>query len=90
MAYQSKYTGLQIDDILDSVEYKQDQIEDLEQIRAGAKGATALQSYTEKYTGTCYWIKIKNSSGVIDLGTITTDISGKVDKVADALRTSHA
>lgn len=87
MAYQSKYTGLQIDDILDSVEWKQDQIEDLEQIRAGAaKGATALQSYTEKYTGTVTGIKIngtvKSGSGVIDLGTITTDISGKVDKVA--------
>ena len=87
MAYQSKYTGLQIDDILDSVEYKQDQIEDLESIRAGAaKGATALQSYTEKYTGTVTGIKIngtvKSGSGVIDLGTITTDISGKVDKVA--------
>lgn len=87
MAYQSKYTGLQIDDILDSVESKQDQIEDLESIRAGAqKGATALQSYTEKYTGTVTGIKIngtvKSGSGVIDLGTITTDISGKVDKVA--------
>lgn len=77
MAYQSKYTGLQIDDILDSVEYKQDQIEDLASIRAGAaKGATALQSYTEKYTGTVTGIKIngtvKSGSGVIDLGTITT------------------
>lgn len=87
MAYQSKYTGLQIDDILDSVEWKQDQIEDLASIRAGAqKGATALQSYTEKYTGTVTGIKIngtvKSGSGVIDLGTITTDISGKVDKVA--------
>lgn len=77
MAYQSKYTGLQIDDILDSVEYKQNQIEDLASIRAGAqKGATALQSYTEKYTGTVTGIKIngtvKSGSGVIDLGTITT------------------
>lgn len=87
MAYQSKYTGLQIDDILDSVEWKEGKIEDLEQIRAGAqKGATALQSYTEKYTGTVTGIKIngetKSGSGVIDLGTISTDISGKVDKVA--------
>ena len=87
MAYQSKYTGLQIDDILDSVEWKEGKIEDLEQIRAGAqKGATALQSYTEKYTGTITGIKIngetKSGSGVIDLGTISTDISGKVDKVA--------
>lgn len=87
MAYQSKYTGLQIDDILDSVEWKQGKIEDLASIRAGAqKGATALQSYTEKYTGTVTGIKIngvvKSGSGVIDLGTISTDISGKVDKVA--------
>ena len=76
MAYQSKYTGLQIDDILDSVEWKQSKIEDLASIRAGAqKGATALQSYTEKYTGTVTGIKIngvvKSGSGVIDLGTIT-------------------
>ena len=75
MAYQSKYTGLQIDDILDSVEWKQGKIEDLASIRAGAqKGATALQSYTEKYTGTVTGIKIngvvKSGSGVIDLGTI--------------------
>ena len=75
MAYQSKYTGLQIDDILDSVEWKQDEIEDLSSIRAGAqKGATALQSYTEKYTGTVTGIKIngvvKSGNGVIDLGTI--------------------
>ena len=77
MAYQSKYTGLQIDDILDSVEWKQGKIEDLASIRAGAqKGATALQSYTEKYTGTVTGIKIngvvKSGSGVIDLGTIST------------------
>ena len=53
MAYQSKYTGLQIDDILDSVEWKQGKIEDLASIRAGAaKGATALQSYIEQYKGT--------------------------------------
>lgn len=87
MAYQSKYTGLQIDDLLDSVGGKQNEIEDLDSIRAGAaKGATALQSYTEKYTGTVTGIKIngvvKSGSGVIDLGTISTDISGKVDKVA--------
>lgn len=74
MAYKSKYTGLQIDDILDSVGGKQNEIEDLASIRAGAqKGTTALQSYTEKYTGTVTGIKIngetKTGSGVIDLGT---------------------
>lgn len=90
MAYQSKYTGLQIDDILDSVEWKQGKIEDLASIRAGAqKGATALQSYTEKYTGTVTGIKIngetKSGSGIIDLGTISTDISGKQDKLVDGV-----
>lgn len=90
MAYQSKYTGLQIDDILDSVEWKQGKIEDLASIRAGAqKGATALQSYTEKYTGTVTGVKIngvvKSGSGVIDLGTISTDISGKQDKLVDGV-----
>lgn len=78
MAYKSKYTGLQIDDILDSVGSKQTQIEDLESIRAGAqKGATALQSYTEKYNGTVTGVKINGSTknpsnGVVDLGTVIT------------------
>ncbi len=88
MSYKSKYTGSQIDDILDSVEGKQNEIEDLASIRSGAaKGATALQSYTEKYTGTITGITMngasKGTSGVVDLGTVITahqDISGKADK----------
>jgi hypothetical protein len=68
---------------------KQDKITDLETIRSGAaKGATALQSYTEKYTGTITGIKMngasKGTSGVVDLGTVITshqDISGKQDKL---------
>jgi hypothetical protein len=67
---------------------KQDEITDLATIRSGAaKGATALQSYTEKYTGTITGIKMngtsKGTSGVVDLGTVITshqDISGKADK----------
>ena len=69
---------------------KQDTITDLEVIRQGAaKGATALQSYTEQYKGTVTGVKVngttKNpSSGVVDLGTVITshqDISGKQDKL---------
>jgi hypothetical protein len=68
---------------------KQDKITDLDTIRSGAaKGATALQSYTEKYTGTITGIKMngasKGTSGVVDLGTVITahqDISGKQDKL---------
>ena len=69
---------------------KQDAISDLDTIRAGAaKGATALQSYTEQYKGTVTSVKIngtnKNpSNGVVDLGTVITshqDISGKQDKL---------
>lgn len=67
---------------------KQDKITDLETIRSGAaKGATALQSYTEKYTGTITGITMngtsKGTSGVVNLGTVITshqDISGKADK----------
>jgi hypothetical protein len=67
---------------------KQDKITDLDTIRSGAaKGATALQSYTEKYTGTITGITMngasKGTSGVVDLGTVITahqDISGKADK----------
>lgn len=73
---------------------KQDKISDLETIRQGAaKGATALQSYTEKYTGTYS----KPSGGIpksdlasavqTSLGKADTalqehqDISGKQDKI---------
>ena len=105
--FNSKYTGVEVEDILDSVKdkasqedfnlaieriddlasEKQDEITDLDTIRAGAaKGATALQSYTEKYTGTITGIKMngasKGTSGVVDLGTVITahqDISGKAD-----------
>lgn len=88
MSYNSKYKSSEIEEILDSVEGKQDAITDLDTIRSGAaKGATALQSYTEKYTGTITGIKMngasKGTSGVVDLGTVITahqDISGKADK----------
>lgn len=77
-----------ISSIEQQIASKQDKINDLETIRSGAaKGATALQSYTEKYTGTITGIKMngasKGTSGVVDLGTVITshqDISGKADK----------
>ena len=71
------------------VNAKQDKIDDLATIRSGAaKGATALQSYTEKYTGTVTGVKIngttKNpSNGVVDLGDVITahqDISNLATK----------
>lgn len=44
MSYNSKYTGKQVEEILDSVGGKQDAIADLDGIRDGAsKGATAVQ-----------------------------------------------
>ena len=53
------------------------------------KADTALQSYTEQYTGTITGITMNNvskgTSGVVDLGTVITshqDISGKVDKTS--------
>lgn len=81
-----------LDSIIASIEQqiadKQDKITDLDTIRSGAaKGATALQSYTEKYTGTITGITMngesKGTSGVVNLGTVITshqDISGKADK----------
>lgn len=76
---------------------KQDKITDLETIRSGAaKGATALQSYTEKYTGTITGIKMngasKGTSGVVDLGTVITahqDISGKADDTSVVHKTGN-
>jgi hypothetical protein len=79
-----------VDVLNQSISNKQDAITDLETIRQGAaKGATALQSYTEQYKGTVTGVKIngttKNpSSGVVDLGTVITahqDISGKQDNL---------
>lgn len=64
-----------------AIESKQDKINDIEDIRTGAAlGATALQSYTEKYKGTVTGVKIngttKNpSSGVVDLGYINKQLS---------------
>ena len=87
MAYNSKYTGAQVEAKLDAVDGKQDKISDLDTIRSGAAlGATALQ--TETYKGTVTGVKINGStkspaSGVVDLGTVITshqDISGKADK----------
>ena len=63
------------------VSQKQDVISDLETIRQGAaKGATALQSYTEQYTGTVTGVKINGttnnpSNGVVDLGYIHKQLS---------------
>lgn len=63
---------------------KQDTIADLETIREGAaKGATALQSYTEQYKGTVTGIKVNGSThnpsnGVVDLGTISADESLRI------------
>ena len=70
-----------VDVLNQSISSKQDTITDLETIRQGAaKGATALQSYTEQYKGTVTGVKIngatKNpSSGVVDLGYINKQLS---------------
>lgn len=88
MSYKSKYTGLQIDDLLDSVGGKQNEIEDLDSIRAGAaKGATALQSYTEKYTGTITGVSANGTSiatsGVVNIPAASTSAYG-VTKLSSA------
>lgn len=53
MSYNSKYKSSEIEEILDSVEDKQNKITDLDTIRSGAaKGATALQSVPSGYATT--------------------------------------
>lgn len=50
MSYNSKYTGAEVEALLDAANGKQDKITDLDTIRAGAaKGATALQSIPSEY-----------------------------------------
>ncbi|MBR4856013.1 MAG: hypothetical protein IKU94_05245 [Bacteroidaceae bacterium] len=70
MSYNSKYTGAEVEALLDSANGKQDKIEDLDTIRAGAAaGATALQE--EQYKGTV--------TGVTFYGKVyTPDSDGKV------------
>ena len=44
MAYNSKYTGAEVENLLGKIDNKQDTISDLDEIRSGAsKGATAVQ-----------------------------------------------
>lgn len=65
-------------ELSDGLNKKQDIIEDLESIRENAsKGATALQSYTEKYTGTYS----KPSTGIpkTDLASTVQTSLGKAD-----------
>ena len=65
----------------DELTQKQDTINDLETIRQGAaKGATALQSYTEQYKGTVTGVNINGttnnpSSGIVDLGYINKQLT---------------
>ena len=79
-----------------ALEGKQDIITDIDTIRAGAsKGATALQSYTEKYTGTYskptggipktdLASAVQTSLGKADTALQThQDISGKQDVITD-------
>ena len=50
MSYNSKYTGAEVESLLDAANGKQDKIEDLDAIRSGAAaGATALQSVPAEY-----------------------------------------
>lgn len=73
--YNSKYTGAEVEEILDSVQDKQDKIADLEAIREGAsKGATALQSVPSEY--------VTDSELSAKGYATTTALNGKVDKVS--------
>lgn len=50
MSYNSKYTGAEVEALLDAANGKQDKITDLDEIRSGAAaGATALQSIPAEY-----------------------------------------
>lgn len=67
---------------------KQDKISDLETIRQGAaKGATALQSYTEKYTGTYS----KPSGGIPkdDLASAVKTSLGKADTALQSIPSEY-
>lgn len=70
------------------ISLKQDKISDLDDIRSGAaKGATALQSYTEKYTGTYS----KPSGGIpkTDLATAVQTSLGKADTALQSIPSEY-
>lgn len=69
MSYNSKYTGAQVEEFLDQIENKQNEIEDLETIRSGAaKGATAIQE-----------VKTINGQSIVGSGDITIEGGGGGD-----------
>lgn len=79
-------TITQLNGLTDEVEglkgSKQDEIDDLAEIRSGAAlGATALQSYTEKYTGTYS----KPSDG-IPKADLASDVQTSLEKADTALQ----
>lgn len=75
MSYNSKYTGAEVEALLDAANGKQDAIADLDAIRAGAAaGATALQSVPSEYV---------TESELTNKGYATTSaLDNKVDKVS--------
>ena len=75
MGYNSKYTGAEVEALLDAANGKQDAIEDLDAIRAGAAaGATALQSVPPEYV---------TETELTNKGYATTAaLNDKVDKVS--------
>ena len=76
MAYNSKYTGAQVEEKLDKVDGKQDAISDLATIRAGAaKGVTALQSVPSEY--------VTESELTAKGYATTTQLAGKQDTIGD-------
>ena len=74
MSYNSKYTGAEVEALLDAANGKQDKIADLDAIRSGAAaGATALQSVPAEYI---------TESELTAKGYATTSaLNDKVDKV---------
>ena len=74
MSYNSKYTGAEVEALLDAASGKQDKITDLDAIRSGAAaGATALQSVPAEYV---------TETELTNKGYATTSaLENKVDKV---------
>lgn len=97
MSYNSKYTGAEVEALLDAANGKQDKIEDLDAIRSGAaKGATALQSYTEQYKGTITGVAINGTaiatSGVAYIPSASTESYGttKLNSSTNSTSTAEA
>lgn len=86
MSYNSKYTGVQVDALLDIVAQGGSGGGEGGEVQKTTEAEILAMGFT-KNEGTITGVKMngasKGTSGVVDLGNVVTDVSGKQDKITD-------